>query len=45
MSAGLPRLETMFTDVYRDVPPHIEEQRKHAVAAGTGTKFEGAFPL
>jgi len=40
-----PAIETMFTDVYRDMPRTIEEQMKHAVAAGTGTKFEGAFPL
>jgi len=40
-----PAIETMFTDVYRDMPRHIEEQMKYAVAAGTGTKFEGAFPL
>jgi pyruvate dehydrogenase E1 component alpha subunit len=40
-----PAIETMFTDVYREVPAHIEEQRRYAIAMGEGTKFEGAFPL
>jgi pyruvate dehydrogenase E1 component alpha subunit/2-oxoisovalerate dehydrogenase E1 component alpha subunit len=40
-----PGIETMFTDVYRDVPPHIAEQMAYAVAMGEGTKFEGAFPI
>ena len=40
-----PSIETMFTDVYQHMPRHIEEQMKHAVALGAGTKFEGAFPL
>ena len=40
-----PAIETMFTDVYRDMPKHIAEQQRHAVALGEGTKFEGAFPL
>jgi pyruvate dehydrogenase E1 component alpha subunit len=40
-----PGIETMFTDVYKEMPRHIEEQKNHAVALGTGTKFEGAFPL
>jgi len=40
-----PAIETMFTDVYRDLPKHLEEQMRYAVAMGEGTKFEGAFPL
>ena len=35
----------MFTDVYREMPKHLEEQMKYAIAMGEGTKFEGAFPL
>jgi pyruvate dehydrogenase E1 component alpha subunit/2-oxoisovalerate dehydrogenase E1 component alpha subunit len=38
-------LESLFTDVYRDPPWHIEEQRRYALAMGEGQKFEGAFPL
>ena len=40
-----PPLESMFTDVYRDMPPHIAEQMRYARAMGEGQKFEGAFPL
>jgi len=40
-----PAIETMFTDVYREVPPHIAEQMRYARAIGEGTRFEGAFPL
>ncbi len=40
-----PPLETLFTDVYKDMPAHIQEQMKYAIAMGEGTKFEGAFPL
>ncbi len=40
-----PPLETLFTDVYKDMPAHIAEQMKYAIAMGEGTKFEGAFPL
>jgi TPP-dependent pyruvate/acetoin dehydrogenase alpha subunit len=40
-----PAIETMFADVYRDMPPHIAEQMAYAVAMGEGTKFEGAFPI
>jgi hypothetical protein len=35
----------MFTDVYRDMPWHLEEQMRYALAMGEGQKFEGAFPL
>jgi pyruvate dehydrogenase E1 component alpha subunit len=40
-----PAIETLFTDVYREVPPHLAEQMRYAVAMGEGQKFEGAFPL
>ncbi len=40
-----PGIETMFTDVYAEMPPHLAEQMRYAVAMGEGTKFEGAFPL
>jgi pyruvate dehydrogenase E1 component alpha subunit/2-oxoisovalerate dehydrogenase E1 component alpha subunit len=40
-----PALETMFTDVYKDMPPHIAEQMRYAQAMGEGRKVEGAFPL
>ena len=44
-AAGPPALETIFTDVYAKMPPHLEEQMKYALALGLGTKFDGAFPL
>ena len=40
-----PPIETLFTDVYLEMPPHLAEQMRHARAIGEGTKFEGAFPL
>ena len=40
-----PAIETLFTDVYKEMPKHIEEQMRYAVAMGEGQKFEGAFPL
>src|SRR5262249_3436723 len=40
-----PGIETLFTDVYAHLPPHLAEQMKYAQALGLGTKFEGAFPL
>ena len=40
-----PGIETLFTDVYAQVPPHLEAQMQHAQALGLGTRFEGAFPL
>jgi pyruvate dehydrogenase E1 component alpha subunit len=42
---GPPAIETMFTDVYAEMPPALAEQMRHAVAMGEGQKFEGAFPL
>ncbi len=44
-AAGPPSIETIFTDVYAKMPPHLEEQMKYALALGHGTRFEGAFPL
>ena len=40
-----PPIESMFTDVYKDMPRHIEEQMRYAQAMGAGGKVEGAFPL
>jgi pyruvate dehydrogenase E1 component alpha subunit/2-oxoisovalerate dehydrogenase E1 component alpha subunit len=40
-----PGIETLFDDVYAHLPPHLEEQRRHAIARGLGTAFDGAFPL
>jgi TPP-dependent pyruvate/acetoin dehydrogenase alpha subunit len=40
-----PAIETLFSDVYRDLPRHLAEQMRYAVAMGEGQKFEGAFPL
>jgi len=40
-----PAIETLFTDVYKEMPKHIEEQMRYAVAMGEGQKVEGAFPL
>ena len=40
-----PPIESMFADVYRDMPRHLSEQMRYAVAMGKGQKFEGAFPL
>lgn len=40
-----PPIESMFTDVYKDMPRHIEEQMRYAAAMGSGGKNEGAFPL
>jgi pyruvate dehydrogenase E1 component alpha subunit/2-oxoisovalerate dehydrogenase E1 component alpha subunit len=40
-----PGIETIFTDVYAEMPAHLIEQMKYAQALGLGTRFEGAFPL
>jgi pyruvate dehydrogenase E1 component alpha subunit len=40
-----PGIETIFTDVYAEMPPHLVEQMKYAQALGLGTRFDGAFPL
>jgi pyruvate dehydrogenase E1 component alpha subunit/2-oxoisovalerate dehydrogenase E1 component alpha subunit len=40
-----PPIESMFTDVYKDMPRSLEEQMRYAIAMGEGQKFEGAFPL
>jgi pyruvate dehydrogenase E1 component alpha subunit/2-oxoisovalerate dehydrogenase E1 component alpha subunit len=40
-----PAIETIFTDVYAEMPKHLEEQKRYAVAMGEGQKFDGAFPL
>ena len=40
-----PPIESMFRDVYKDLPWHLEEQMRYAQPMGEGQKFEGAFPL
>jgi TPP-dependent pyruvate/acetoin dehydrogenase alpha subunit len=40
-----PPIESMFADVYKDMPRPLAEQMRYAVAMGEGQKFEGAFPL
>lgn len=40
-----PPIESMFADVYRDMPPHLAEQMRYAQAMGEGQKFDGRFPL
>ncbi len=40
-----PPIESMFADVYKDMPRQLAEQMRYAVAMGEGQKFEGAFPL
>jgi pyruvate dehydrogenase E1 component alpha subunit/2-oxoisovalerate dehydrogenase E1 component alpha subunit len=40
-----PPIETLFADVYQEMPRHLAEQMRYAKAVGEGTKFEGAFPL
>jgi pyruvate dehydrogenase E1 component alpha subunit/2-oxoisovalerate dehydrogenase E1 component alpha subunit len=40
-----PAIESMFTDVYRDLPRHLAEQMRYAASLGEGSKLEGAFPL
>ena len=42
---GPPSVDSLFTDVYATMPRHLEEQMKHAQAAGEGRKIDGAFPL
>ncbi|HET6205100.1 MAG TPA: pyruvate dehydrogenase (acetyl-transferring) E1 component subunit alpha [Planctomycetota bacterium] len=44
----LPPIDTIFTDVYADLPPHLREQLeelKRAEAAGRGEEEKGEFPL
>ncbi len=40
-----PAIETLFSDVWKTMPPHLAEQMRYARAIGEGTRFEGAFPL
>lgn len=42
---GPPPIETLFTDVYKEMPRHLEEQMRYAKASGEGQRVEGAFPL
>jgi pyruvate dehydrogenase E1 component alpha subunit/2-oxoisovalerate dehydrogenase E1 component alpha subunit len=40
-----PPIESLFADVYREMPAALEEQMRYAIAMGEGRKVEGAFPL
>ena len=40
-----PPIETLFSDVYKEMPPHLTEQMRYARALGEGRRLEGAFPL
>jgi pyruvate dehydrogenase E1 component alpha subunit/2-oxoisovalerate dehydrogenase E1 component alpha subunit len=40
-----PAVDTLFSDVYADVPPHIAMQRDAVLGADTEGTAEGAFPL
>ena len=40
-----PALDTLFTDVYAAMPPHITAQRDEARREAGGGENEGAFPL
>jgi pyruvate dehydrogenase E1 component alpha subunit/2-oxoisovalerate dehydrogenase E1 component alpha subunit len=40
-----PGIETLFSDVYAQMPKHIQEQMRYAIAMGEGQRFDGAFPL
>jgi pyruvate dehydrogenase E1 component alpha subunit/2-oxoisovalerate dehydrogenase E1 component alpha subunit len=40
-----PPIESLFADVYAKMPRHLQEQMRHAVAMGEGTRFEGTFPI
>ena len=44
-----PPLETIFTDVYEDLPPHLQAQSQdcieHHASRGEGVNEIGEFPL
>lgn len=40
-----PAVDTLFTDVYASMPPHIVEQRDQVRRESGGGENEGAFPL
>jgi pyruvate dehydrogenase E1 component alpha subunit/2-oxoisovalerate dehydrogenase E1 component alpha subunit len=40
-----PPVESIFTDVYAQMPAHIREQMEYAKVFGASGKPEGAFPL
>ncbi len=40
-----PPVESIFRDVYAEMPPQLREQMEYAKAMGEGTRFEGRFPL
>ena len=40
-----PSIDTLFSDVYAEIPPHIAVQRNAVLGASTEGSAEGAFPL
>jgi len=44
-AAGPPPVSTMFDDVFKEVPPVIEEQRQDLLRQDEAKKGDGAFPL
>ncbi|MBI2920495.1 MAG: thiamine pyrophosphate-dependent dehydrogenase E1 component subunit alpha [Planctomycetes bacterium] len=44
-AAGPPAVATLFDDVFRDVPPILEEQRQDLLRQEEAAKGDGAFPL
>ncbi len=44
-SLPAPPIESMFSDVYAQMPAALADQMKYALALGKGTHVEGAFPL
>lgn len=44
-AAGPPPVASMFDDVYKDVPPILEEQRQDLLRQDEAKKGDGAFPL
>jgi pyruvate dehydrogenase E1 component alpha subunit/2-oxoisovalerate dehydrogenase E1 component alpha subunit len=44
-AAGPPKIGTLFDDVFKDVPPILEEQRAYLMEQDEAKKGDGAFPL
>ncbi|MEK7467709.1 MAG: thiamine pyrophosphate-dependent dehydrogenase E1 component subunit alpha [Planctomycetota bacterium] len=44
-AAGPPPVSTMFDDVFKEVPPVLEEQRQDLLRQDEAKKGDGAFPL
>ncbi len=44
-ASPMPSVETIFTDVYAEMPAHLREQRDQTLNESGGGENEGAFPL